>query len=162
MAAVTRWTGDTTRNAGYLSTHDPTVAPSGVTPPPPPPAETYTGGWVPRRRPAPRYETDADREARIKAERVRMGIIEPDALPLDAAPPWPSLPKGGVGGGAINRHEPRSAPGATEAEIDAAFERAGLHAASHLDKEIARYLTLIEARRRHRLREETEWILLFQ
>jgi hypothetical protein len=46
----------------------------------PPVAETPSGGWS--RRPGPfRTETDTDREARIKAERVRMGILPPDPAP---------------------------------------------------------------------------------
>jgi hypothetical protein len=44
--------------------------------------ETPSGGW--RRKHAPfRDETETEREARIKAERVRMGIIPPDPDAID-------------------------------------------------------------------------------
>lgn len=42
----------------------------------PPPAETPSGGWGRKRHTPFRDETENDREARIKAERVRMGILE--------------------------------------------------------------------------------------
>jgi hypothetical protein len=60
-------------------------------------AETPSGGWV-RRKPLPtlsrserfRGETQAEREARIHAERIRMGIIPPDPAP-DMQPDAPGL-----------------------------------------------------------------------
>jgi hypothetical protein len=47
-------------------------------------AESPSGGW--RRRPPTPFpsETETEREARIKADRIRMGIIPPDPSVLDA------------------------------------------------------------------------------
>lgn len=101
-------------------------------------AETYSGGWGR----AFRDETDAAREARIKAERVRLGIIEPD-------PPDPTAveaPGREIAGGGVTSVSPRPSGFAADALDSAlALECAALHTGAYLDAEIARHFRLLEA-----------------
>jgi hypothetical protein len=47
--------------------------------------ETPSGGWVRRHQHPPfRGETETERQARIKGERIRMGILPPDPPEIDA------------------------------------------------------------------------------
>jgi hypothetical protein len=128
-----------------------------------------SGGWVPRlprRGPGhwPREETESEREARILAERIRLGIIEAEAAP---PPPTEAHSEPILGSpttaeaAELRRLARLSARADAFAEAGKAMDLAGLRTAASLDAEIELYLENIEARRLHRLREE-EWILLFE
>ena len=110
----------------------------------------------------PGEETRIDREARIKADRIRMGILPPDLVPLDATPPTPPS-EGGARGGAINRHEPYSLTAHLLPEDLAGLEALAARAAQlTMDQEIALWLKLDQQRRLHEawLRDEDDAAVL--
>jgi hypothetical protein len=95
-------------------------------------AETNSGGW---RRRGPSFqsdiETQTEREARVKAERIRMGILPPDpeALPAAESPP-PSL----------TSKEATKKQHRRVADPFLPFELARLQTAAYIDAKIARDL----------------------
>lgn len=99
-----------------------------------PPAETPSGGWARR---WPREEAPSEREARVKRERVRLGIIEPDT----AAPAALEALGEAIAGGAATSVTPQAsqAEGAALAE-----ELARLHTGAWLDREIKRHFRILD------------------
>jgi hypothetical protein len=91
-------------------------------------AETNSGGW---RRFQSDLETQSEREARIKAERIRMGILPPDP---EAPPAAESPPPSPTPGGATVKQDRRVA------DPFLPFELARLQTAAYLDAKIARDL----------------------
>lgn len=103
-------------------------------------AET-SGGWRPRLPRRPREESEEDRDARIHAERVQMGIIQaPERL---IAPPLAPPSKGGEGAGGIKLQEAWTGPPPRDLAADiaeeAALRLAGLYTSAYIDAEIARH-----------------------
>lgn len=127
-------------------------------------AEALSGGWRPSHGPRhwPREESDDAREARIRAERVRMGI-----LPPDPAPPALPAPPSGPGETLEASERPYSLPSRLLVEGYQAIEALAARAATRalddvIDARVAA-LSLDEAGARwRRLRHEEEWILLFE
>ncbi|MGH8758329.1 MAG: hypothetical protein ACREVW_02255 [Burkholderiales bacterium] len=101
-------------------------------------AGTTAGGWARGKRGAVREESDAERTARIHAERVRMGILPPD----------PEIPAaleragGTIAGGAATPLSPQARGFDTGAAL--AEELAKLHTSAYLDMEIARHFRILE------------------
>lgn len=95
-------------------------------------AETYSGGWGRPARRWPAEETETERKVRIHAERVKLGIIEPDPVKpaaveragaeISAVPAtllWPESPDPGL-----------------------ALDLAELYTGAYLDEEIRRHFAL--------------------
>lgn len=126
-------------------------------------AETPSGGWF--REPKPRFrgETETERDARINAERVRMGILPPDPAP-DLQPAAPGLSTVGTGSGAESvRSSTYSLAAHLLPEDLAGLEALAARAAQlTIDKEIAMWLRLAEQRRLHEawLRDEDDAAVL--
>jgi hypothetical protein len=93
-------------------------------------AETNSGGWR-RRSFQSDIETQSEREARIKAERIRMGILPPDpeAPPAAESPPPSPTSKGAT----VKQHR-------RVADPFLPFELARLQTAAYIDAKIARDL----------------------
>lgn len=93
---------------------------------PPAVPETFSGGWAR----AFRDETGTEREARIHADRIRLGIIEPDAESPVGAALVAALPS--------DTGQPQGLP----LHPDLAEMLAELHTSAYLDAEIARHFLL--------------------
>lgn len=131
-------------------------------------AETPSGGWRPgplSRRPWPREESDEAREARIKAERVRMGILPPDDINSDttgdmkAAPALATtLSTVGTGSGAESvRSSTYSLAAHLLPEDLAGLEALAARAAQlSIDEEITAWLGLQRLEEQRRLYERDE------
>lgn len=120
--------------------------------------EAPSGGWRPYRR--PREETETDREARVKAERIRLGIIQPD--PTAASPPPNSEFR--IQNSEFNDAERLAslyAQADALAEANAALELAGDLAALRIAEEIGMYFRIEEQLRlEERLRDDDEAFLM--
>jgi hypothetical protein len=130
-------------------------------------AETPSGGWFREPKARFRHETDADRDARIKDERVRMGILPPD--------PAPELQRDGLGlsttlstveddrfAGAGNMVPYRLAAHLLPEDLAGLEALAARAAELTVDQEIAMWLRLEEQRRLHEawLRDEDDAAVL--
>lgn len=124
-------------------------------------AEPPSGGWF--RKPKARFpgETESEREARIKAERVQMGILPPDPAPYiesDTEPYIESDTAGDIKADAARPESALSSPYSLAAHL-LPEDLAGLEALAAraaqltIDQEIAIWLRLAEERRLH-----AEWL----
>lgn len=92
-------------------------------------AETPSGGWARGKGAFWRGETDSAREARIKAERVKLGIIEPD----------PPETTEGEAAGATIEGVPATLVSPEAPDYDQAAALAEMYTSAWLDQEIARF-----------------------
>ena len=118
-------------------------------------AETPSGGW--RRRTHPfRDEGETDREARIKADRIRMGILPPDPSDFDASDTTSSINSDTTDAELLNAPSNFTQPYSLAAHL-LPEDLAGLEALAAraaeltMDDEIRMWIRLAEQRR---LREE--------
>lgn len=97
-------------------------------------------GWSRPARRWPADETDTEREARIHAERVKLGILAPD----EPKPAEGEAPGATIAGGAAPVLPPESADFEAAAYGALALDLAALHTSAWLDQEIARQFRILD------------------